>query len=138
MYILTTLRCRITRLLRPTRLLNFKISSHLHCYLESTLIRHHRVLTSALNSRNLNSVVCQKMDGIVKFGPSIISQFCFKNHQIFDADTKFVLQIQALFSSIHNQRITFDKLNYISLHYNKKINFWAKYLDSGDSEWQLT
>ena len=78
------------------------------------------------------------MDGIVKFGPSIINQFCFINQQRFDADTKFVLQIQALFSSIHNQRITFDKLNYISLHYNKKINFWAKYLDSGDSEWQLT
>ena len=32
-----------TRLLGPTRLLDFKIISHLHCYLDSTLIRHHRV-----------------------------------------------------------------------------------------------
>ena len=32
-----------TRLLRPTRLLNFKISSHLHCYSDSTLIQHLKV-----------------------------------------------------------------------------------------------
>ena len=32
-----------TRLLGPTRLLNFKISSHLRCYSDSTLIRHFRV-----------------------------------------------------------------------------------------------
>ena len=32
-----------TQLLGPTRLLNFKISSHLHCYSDSTLIRHLRV-----------------------------------------------------------------------------------------------
>ena len=33
----------LTRLLGPTPLLNFKISSHLHCYLDSTLIQHPRV-----------------------------------------------------------------------------------------------
>ena len=33
----------LTRLLGPTRLSNFKISSHLHCYSDSTLIRHLRV-----------------------------------------------------------------------------------------------
>ena len=32
-----------TRLLGPTRLLNFRLFSHLHGYLDSTLIRHHRV-----------------------------------------------------------------------------------------------
>ena len=33
-----------TRILGPTRLLHFKISSHLHCYSDSTLIRHPRVI----------------------------------------------------------------------------------------------
>ena len=38
-----------TRLLGPTRLLDFKISSHLHCYSDSTLIRHLRVIVIYLH-----------------------------------------------------------------------------------------
>ena len=34
-----------TRLLGPTRLLNFRLFSHLHGYLDSTLIRHHKVIS---------------------------------------------------------------------------------------------
>ena len=37
-------------LLGPTRLLNFRIFSHQHCYLDSTVIRHPRVvLTPGIN-----------------------------------------------------------------------------------------
>ena len=43
-----------TRLLGPTRLLNFKISSHLHCYSDSTLIQHHRVHMSHCYFTRLN------------------------------------------------------------------------------------
>ena len=44
--------------LGPTRLLDFRIISNLHCYSDSTLIRHHRVsskFTKAIRFQNRNS-----------------------------------------------------------------------------------
>ena len=96
-----------------------------------------KLFIGLVNSSNQNSVECQRMNGIVKFGPSIINPFWFINQQTFDADTKFVICTYTFFS-IYNQWITFSKLNYISLHYNEKDNFWTKFLDSGDSEWPMT
>ena len=42
-----------TRLLGPTRLLNFMFFSHLHGYLDSTLIQHHRVHRKSLLDSNI-------------------------------------------------------------------------------------
>ena len=52
-----------TRLLGPTRLLNFRFFSHLHGYLDSTLIRHHRVDTilKALVSILLDSIRAESL-----------------------------------------------------------------------------
>ena len=47
-----------TRILEPKRLSNFQIISHQHCYLDSTLIRHHRV-TNALSFYRSQNVLCQ-------------------------------------------------------------------------------
>ena len=60
-----------TRLLGPTRLLNFKISSHLHCYLDSTLIRPMQVVQYILLN-NLQQVIHLQQVPTVGLAPTLV------------------------------------------------------------------
>ena len=60
-----------TQLLGPTHLLDFKFFSHLHCYLDSTVIQHLRVYL--LNYSMLSSYLL----------PKLSAQHCIVKHDTF-------------------------------------------------------
>ena len=88
-----------TRLLGPTHLLNLKISSHLHCYLDSTLIWHPRVIEFLMFNQIFSGILPLHIFDEDHLYPS---QFCIIQYatHIFELEPKSWLRYFAMKKSL--------------------------------------